>query len=116
MGQATDRWAELSAAMEQHDVEAFKDVYAAQAVFLEPQNAPHETNLLIQAYLNSWLSPREEVAITTDRTLESVDGRTLSVEWKISYTAGGRRWKDLPRASWFELDDDGRINYQRDYY
>ena len=116
MGRARDRWAELSAAMEQQDVEAIKDLYAADAVWLEPQNPPHETNLLIQAYLNSWLSPREEVAIATERILESEDDNTVAVEWKISYTAGGRRWNGLPRSTWIELSDDGIIQYQRDYY
>ena len=116
MGRARDRWAELSAAMEQQDVDTIVDLYAPDAVWLEPQNPPHETNLLIQAYLNSWLQAREDVEITTDRILESDDGSTVAVEWGISYTAGGRRWNALPRATWFEVDDEGLIRYQRDYY
>jgi hypothetical protein len=28
---------------------------------------------------------------------------------------GGRRWNDLPRASFFAFDDAGRITYHRDY-
>jgi limonene-1,2-epoxide hydrolase len=47
--------------------------------------------------------------------VESADGTTLAVEWTISYTAGGRRWTDLPRSSWFEVEDD-LIRYHRDYY
>jgi ketosteroid isomerase-like protein len=116
MGRARDRWEELSAAMEQGDVQSIVDLYAPDAVWLEPQNPPHETNLLIQAYLNSWLQAREGIDITTARLLESADGRIAAVEWRVSYTAGGRRWNDLPRSSWFEVDDDGLILYQRDYY
>jgi ketosteroid isomerase-like protein len=116
MGRARDRWEELSGAMEQLDVESIVDLYASDAVWLEPQNPPHETNLLIQAYLNSWLQARESIDITTKRLLESDDERTLAIEWAISYTAGGRRWNALPRSTWLEVDEDGRIRYQRDYY
>ncbi|CAN5301858.1 MAG: nuclear transport factor 2 family protein [Euzebyales bacterium] len=116
MGRARDRWEELSSAMEQQDEATIVDLYSADAVWLEPQNPPHETNLLIQAYLNSWLQAREDVDITTKRLLESDDGTTLAVEWAVSYIAGGRRWNALPRSSWLEIDDDGLIRYQRDYY
>lgn len=116
MGRARDRWDELSAAMERSDDQAIVDLYSSDAVWLEPQNPPHETNLLIQAYLNSWLQAREDVDVTATRILESDDGRTAAVEWTISYTAGGRRWNALPRSSWLEVDDDGRVRYQRDYY
>jgi hypothetical protein len=35
----------------------------------------------------------------------------------VSYTAGGRRWTDLPRSSWIEVDEAAdAIRYQRDYY
>jgi ketosteroid isomerase-like protein len=115
LGRARDLWEELSTALEKQDVEAIRDLYAPESVFLEPQNPPHEGNLLIQAYLSSWLGAREAVGVTTKRMLESQDGTTLAVEWAISYTAGGRRWNDLPRSSWFEVDDDG-IRYHRDYY
>jgi hypothetical protein len=27
----------------------------------------------------------------------------------------GRRWTDLPRASFLDVDDDGVITYHRDY-
>jgi ketosteroid isomerase-like protein len=116
MGRARDRWEELSAAMQQLDVKTIVELYAPDAVWLEPQNPPHETNLLIQAYLNSWLQARENIEISTTRLLESADERTLAVEWAISYTAGGRRWNALPRSSWIEVDEDGLIRYQRDYY
>ncbi len=116
MGRARDRWEELSAAMARADVEALVDLYAPDAVWLEPQNPPHETNLLIQSYLSSWLQARENIEIATTRLLESEDGDTVAVEWTISYDAGGRRWKALPRSTWIELDSNGAIRYQRDYY
>lgn len=115
MGRARELWEELSAALEKQDVEAIGDLYAPEAVWLEPQNPPHETNKLIQAYLGSWLGVRENIDVTTKRILESADGSTLAVEWAISYTAAGRRWASLPRASWVEVGDTG-IAYQRDYY
>ncbi|MGH8907651.1 MAG: nuclear transport factor 2 family protein [Egibacteraceae bacterium] len=114
MGRAQQLWDQLSEALEQQDVEALLDLYTPDAVWLEPLNPPHETNKLIQAYLNSWLQARENVAVATKRMLESEDGATLAVEWTISYTAGGRRWNNLPRSSWVEADDDG-IRFQRDY-
>ena len=115
MGRARDLWEQLSTAMEKKDVEAVKECYAPDAVWLEPQNPPHETDLLIQAYLSSWLEAREQVDVATKRMLESDDGSFLAVEWAVSYTAAGRRWKDLPRATWLEAGDLG-ITYQRDYY
>jgi ketosteroid isomerase-like protein len=115
MGRARERWEELSAAFEKVDVDALLDLYTPDAVFLEPQNPPHEGNRLIQAYLSSWLQARDNIDITTQRILESEDGTTLAVEWMISYTAGGRRWSNLPRTTWFEVEGD-RIRYQRDYF
>jgi len=115
MGRARELWEELSGALEQQDTEALLNVYAPDAVWLEPQNPPHETGKLIQAYLNSWLQAREHLDVTTKRMLESEDGSTLAVEWTVSFTAGGRRWNDLPRSTWIEADDEG-IRFQRDYY
>lgn len=115
MGLAQQWWERLVVAFEQQDVDALLDLYAPESVFLEPHNPPHEGNLLIQAYLSSWLQAREEIAVATRRQLESTDGATLAVEWTVSYTAGGRRWRDLPRSSWLDVDDDG-IQYHRDYY
>lgn len=115
MARARDLWENLSVALEKQDVAGLPELYASDAVFLEPHNPPHETDLLIQAYLSSWLQARENIDITTKRMVESADGSTLAVEWGISYTAGGRRWTDLPRSSWFEVEDD-LIRYHRDYY
>lgn len=115
MARARDLWEALSVAYEKQDVDVVADLYATDAVMLEPHNPPHETNLLIQAYLNSWLQARENIDVSVKRMVESPDGATLAVEWGISYTAGGRRWTDLPRSSWLEVADDV-IRYHRDYY
>jgi ketosteroid isomerase-like protein len=115
MGRARDLWEQLSAAVENQDDQALADVYSPEAVFLEPHNPPHEGHLLIQAYLKDWLAARDNIDVTTRRLLESPDSQTVAVEWAISYTAGGRRWNDLPRSSWIEVDDQG-IRYHRDYY
>lgn len=114
MARARDMWEQLGAALEKQDTEAIGELYTPDAVYLEPQNPPHEGNLLIQAYLNSWMQARGDVSVTTKRMLESEDGSTVAVEWTLSYSAGGRRWSDLPRTSWLEVDDDG-IRYHRDY-
>lgn len=115
MGRARELWEEFSAALEKGDDLVLRDLYTADSVYLEPNNPPHEGHLLIQAYLNSWMQARENIDVNVLRLLESEDGLTLAVEWAISYTAGGRRWNNLPRASWFEVDEDG-IRYHRDYY
>ncbi|MPZ89188.1 MAG: hypothetical protein GEU81_14200 [Nitriliruptorales bacterium] len=114
MARARDLWESLSVALEKQDVASLIDLYASDAIYLEPHNPPHETDLLIQAYLNSWLQARENIDINTKRLVESADGSTLAVEWTISYSAAGRRWNDLPRSSWFEVEDD-LIRYHRDY-
>ncbi len=114
MARARELWEALGAALEKADVGTIFDLYAEDAVYLEPQNPPHETDRLIQAYLSSWLSARADIDITTKRLVESSDGRTCAVEWALSYTAGPRRWKDLPRTSWIDVDDD-LIRYHRDY-
>lgn len=117
MGRARELWERFSAAIEQKDSDAIADLYAHDAVWLEPHNPPHETRLLIQAYLKDWLDARDNLDVNIKRMLESGDGLTLAVEWGVSYTAGGRRWNDLPRSSWVEVDEGGdAISYQRDYY
>ena len=90
-------------------------LYGADALYLEPYNPPHRGNLLIQAYLKDWIGGKEDIAVESTRVIEGADGRSLGVEWTISYTAAGRRWSDLPRASFFGFDDGGRIVYHRDY-
>lgn len=97
------------------DVSELPELYAVDALFLEPYNPPHRGNLLIQAYLKDWMGGKDDIAVDVMRVLEDPEGAALAVEWTISYTAGGRRWNDLPRASFFEFGDDGRIAYHRDY-
>jgi ketosteroid isomerase-like protein len=115
MGRARELWDALGVAMEQQDVDTILDLYTTDAVWLEPQNPPHETNRLVQAYLSDWLKARDNVDVATKRILESDDGTLLAVEWTVSYDAAGRRWKDLPRSTWLESDGE-RIRYQRDYF
>jgi len=115
VGQASDAWARIAAVLTTGDVADVLDLYGADALFLEPYNPPHRGNLLIQSYLKDWMGGKEDVAIDERARVESEDGRTVGVEWTISYTAAGRRWKDLPRASFVRLDADGRVAYHRDY-
>jgi ketosteroid isomerase-like protein len=114
MGRAREVWEQLSAALEKHDDATVADLYAVEAVYLEPNNPPHEGRNLIHAYLNSWMQAREDLDITVSRIIESDDGQTVAVEWTMSYTAGGRRWINMPRSTWLEVDEQG-IRYHRDY-
>ena len=117
MGRARELWEAYCAAIERADADAMVDLYTLDAVWLEPQNPPHETNLLIQAYLKDWVFAREDVSINVIRLLESADGLTLAAEWTVSYSAGGRRWNDVPRSSWIEVDEAAdAIRFQRDYW
>jgi ketosteroid isomerase-like protein len=117
MGRARELWEAFSTAVERRDADAIVDLYTPDAVWLEPQNPPHETNLLIQAYLKDWLMARDDLDVTIKRMLESDDGLTLAAEWAVSYTAGGRRWTDLPRSTWIEVDEVAEgIRFQRDYW
>lgn len=115
MGHAADVWASLSGMLESGNLEGLPDLYDMDAMYLEPYNPPHRGNLLIHAYVKDYLSGKDDVAIDEVRVVEGNDDRTLAVEWTISYTAGGRRWSDLPRATFIEFNDEGLIAYQRDY-
>ena len=115
MGQAAEAWEKLSGMLTEGDMSQLPKLYEADALYLEPYNPPHRGNLLIQAYLKDWLGGKEDVQIEVARIIESDDQRSLAVEWTISYTAAGRRWSDLPRASFFGFSDDGRVEYHRDY-
>ncbi|MTV24884.1 nuclear transport factor 2 family protein [Nitriliruptoraceae bacterium ZYF776] len=115
MGQAADFWKRLSGMLEASDVGDLPELYAADALYLEPYNPPHRGNLLIQAYLKDWLGGKEDIQIVERRVIEDADAHGLAVEWAISYTAAGRRWNELPRASFFGFDEDGRVTYHRDY-
>ena len=115
MGHAASAWERLSTMLSTADVAALPELYTADALYLEPYNPPHRGNLLIQAYLKDWLGGKDEIAVEAKRVIESEGGDELAVEWTISYSAAGRRWSDLPRASFFAFDEAGRITYHRDY-
>ena len=115
MGHAADVWARLSGMLESADLDDLPSLYDIDAVYYEPYNPPHNGNLLIQAYLKDYLSGKDDVNIDELRVVEGDDGTRLAVEWTISYDAGGRRWNDLPRATFIELNEQGLITYQRDY-
>ncbi|MBW3619244.1 MAG: nuclear transport factor 2 family protein [Actinobacteria bacterium] len=115
MGHAAEVWGRLSEMMERGDVSDMAEIYTADALYLEPYNPPHRGNLLIQAYLKDFLGGKEEIDIAEKQVIESPAGDAVAVEWTISYTAGGRRWNELPRASFLTLDDAGRVTYHRDY-
>lgn len=115
MGHAAEAWSRLSEMMEQGDLDDIADLYGTDALYLEPYNPPHRGNLLITAYLKDYFGGKEEVDIQEKRVIEDADGSAVAVEWTISYTAGGRRWNELPRASFLNFDEDGLIVYHRDY-
>ena len=117
MGRARELWETYCTALERQDSDALIDLFTPDAVWLEPQNPPHETSLLIQAYLKDWVLARENIDVNVKRLLESPDGLLLSAEWSVSYSAAGRRWTDLQRASWVEADEAAdAIRFQRDYW
>jgi hypothetical protein len=115
VGHAADVWSRLSGMLESGDLDDLPTLYDIDAVYLEPYNPPHNGNLLIHAYLKDYLSGKDDVAIDEKRVIEDASGARLAVEWTISYTAGGRRWNELPRATFLDFDDAGLITYQRDY-
>jgi ketosteroid isomerase-like protein len=115
LGHAAETWETFAGMLAADDVSDVPTLYAVDALYLEPYNPPHRGNLLIQAYLKDWLGGKEEITVESSRVIESPDERSLGVEWTISYTAAGRRWSDLPRASFFGFAEDGRIDYHRDY-
>lgn len=102
-------------AWRESDFPAVERIYADDAVYYEPYNPPHNGNLLTVSYLKDFLSSKTELEVNVKRIVESEDELTVAVEWSFSYTAAGRRWNKLPRASFVELNEDGRIRYHRDY-
>jgi ketosteroid isomerase-like protein len=115
VGHAADVWGRLSEMMEKSDFSGLTELYTADALYLEPYNPPHRGNLLIQAYLKDYLSGKDDIDVQEKHVIESEDGSAVAVEWTISYTAAGRRWNELPRASFLGFDDAGRVTYHRDY-
>ena len=115
MSQAVDAWKRFVTALETGEVAGILGLYSANALYLEPYNPPHRGNLLIQSYMKDWMAGKADVEIVELAVLPSEDGTGVGVEWTISYTAAGRRWNALPRASFLRLGDDGLVTYHRDY-
>jgi ketosteroid isomerase-like protein len=112
---SVDAWKRFVAVVTSGDVSDVLDLYSANALYLEPYNPPHRGNLLIQSYLKDWMGGKEGVEIEELAVIPSEDGTGVGVEWTISYTAAGRRWNALPRASFLRLGEDGLVIYHRDY-
>jgi len=115
VGQAADAWQRLVTVLTTGDVSDVLDLYSANALFLEPYNPPHRGNLLIQSYVKDWMGGKDDIVIDELVRIESPEGDAIGVEWTISYTAAGRRWNALPRASFLKLGEGGLITYHRDY-
>ena len=115
VGQAADAWQRLVTVLTTGDVSDVLDLYSANALFLEPYNPPHRGNLLIQSYVKDWMGGKEDIVVDELVPVESPEGDTIGVEWTISYTAAGRRWNALPRASFLKVGEGGLITYHRDY-
>lgn len=115
MAHKAEVWDRLVGMFEAADVSDLPELYAADALYLEPYNPPHRGNLLIEAYLKDYFGGKDDIKIDNRHVIEDEPGNGLAIEYTISYTAAGRRWNDLPRATFFTFDDDGRIVYQRDY-
>jgi ketosteroid isomerase-like protein len=115
VGHAAEVWDRLTKMFEAADVSDLPALYDADALYLEPYNPPHRGNLLIQAYLSDYFGGKDDIKVSSTRVIEDADGKGVAVEWTVSYTAAGRRWNDLPRATFLGLDDAGRVVYHRDY-
>lgn len=115
MGRAKELWDELAGIITSGAAERIPELYTADAVYLEPFNPPHNGNLLIQAYLKDYLAGKDERTVGVKRAVEDDAGAIIAVEWTLSYTSGGRRWNNLPRATVIEVGDKGMIVYHRDY-
>ena len=115
MSGSVDAWKRFATVLTTGDVSDLLNLYSANALYLEPYNPPHRGNLLIQSYLKDWMGGKEAVEIDELAVIRSEDGTGIGVEWTISYTAAGRRWNALPRASFLRIGDQGLVTYHRDY-
>jgi len=115
VSRAVDAWKRFATVLTTGEVGDVLDLYSANALYLEPYNPPHRGNLLIQSYLKDWMGGKEAVEIEELAVLAAEDGSGVGVEWTISYTAAGRRWNALPRASFFRIGEAGLVTYHRDY-
>jgi hypothetical protein len=74
VGHAAEAWGRLSDMLESGNVDGVPELYAVDALYLEPYNPPHRGNLLIEAYLKDWLAGKDDVAIDAKRVIEGDDG------------------------------------------
>ncbi len=86
--------------------------YAADAVYYEPANPPHEGREAIRAYLNDLLKGHRNLRVDIQRL--GVDGDSAIVEWTWSFRTGDRRVTGQPGASVIQVGPSG-IVYHRDY-
>ena len=115
MSRSVDAWKRFAAVLTTGEVGDLLDLYSAGALYLEPYNPPHRGNLLIQSYLKDWMGGKEGVEIEELAVIPTEDGSGAGIEWTISYTAAGRRWNALPRATFLRLGEAGLVTYHRDY-
>jgi len=104
---------QLRQAVEAGDPNWGADAYAADAVYYEPANPPHEDRESIRSYLNDFLKGHRDAVWRVQRM--GVDGNTAIVEWSLSFrTRFGERVTDQPGVTVIEAGADG-ITYHRDY-
>lgn len=115
MSQAVDAWKRFATVLMTGEIGDVLGLYSTNSLYLEPYNPPHRGNLLIQSYLKDWMGGKEAVDIDELAVIAAEDGSGVGVEWTISYTAAGRRWNALPRATFLRLGDGGLVTYHRDY-
>jgi hypothetical protein len=104
---------QLRQAVEAGDANWAADAYAAEAVYYEPANPPHEGRESIRAYLNDFLKGHREATWKVQRM--GVDGDKAIIEWTLSFrTRLGARVTDQPGVTVIEAGPGG-ITYHRDY-
>ena len=104
---------QLRQAVEAGDANWAADAYAAEAVYYEPANPPHEGRESIRAYLNDFLKGHRDATWKVQRM--GVDGDKAIVEWTLSFrTRLGERVTDQPGMTVVEAGAGG-ITYHRDY-
>jgi len=113
MGRAYDAWKKVREAWVDADSEALLDVYAADGVYLEALNPPHEGREMIRGYLDDFLTARPNIEIQEMRVIDG--GDACAVEWLLSYDQPTRRASNLRRCSILSVNAAGEVQYLRDY-
>jgi hypothetical protein len=110
---AANYFEQLRQALEAGDPDWAADAYAAEAVYYEPANPPHEGRESIRAYLNDFLKGHRDLTWSVQRM--GADGQVAIVEWSLSFTArGGRQVSGQSGVTVIEAGPAG-ITYHRDY-